>query len=115
MDLRKDVTRTFKKMLTSNHNRQSNLNSSASNNAYGDEASTKYGGSQARQEFDNQTQLSEIESKFKKKKESAMRRLKNKTFKDEDEVDDIYAEDKILAGGRGGNLDFQKTKKEDIR
>lgn len=35
-----------------------------------------------------------------------MRRLKNKTFKDEDEVDDIYAEDKILAGGRGGNLDF---------
>jgi len=45
MDLRKDVTRTFKKMLTSNHNRQTNLNNSTSNGAYGDEASTKYGGS----------------------------------------------------------------------
>jgi hypothetical protein len=56
MDLRKDVTRTFKKMLTSNHNRQApSANHSASNGGYGDEASTKYGGSQARQDFDNQT------------------------------------------------------------
>jgi len=46
MDLRKDVTRTFKKMLTSNHNRlTNNHNNSTSNGAYGDEASTKYGGS----------------------------------------------------------------------
>ena len=114
MDLRKDVTRTFKKMLTSNHNRQTNLNNSTSNGAYGDEASTKYGGSQARQDFDNQTQLSEIETKFKKKKESAMRRLKNKAFKDEEDIDENYLEDKYTAGG-GGSLDFQKTKKEDIR
>lgn len=55
-------------MLTSNHNR-SNLVEKTN-----DDASTKYGGSQA---------VSEIESKFKKKKESAMRRLKSKIYKDE--------------------------------
>ena len=44
MDLRKDVTRTFKKMLTSNHHRGANLNNSNSN-VNVDEASTKYGGS----------------------------------------------------------------------
>jgi hypothetical protein len=43
-----------------------------------------------------------------------MRRLKNKVFKDEEDIDDNYLEDKYTAGG-GGNLDFQKTKKEDIR
>jgi len=67
--VKKDITRTFKKMLTSNHNR-SNL---VGEKTY-DDASTKYGGSQA---------VSEIESKFKKKKESAMRRLKSKIYKDE--------------------------------
>jgi hypothetical protein len=34
-----------------------------------------------------------------------MRRLKNKAFKDEDDVDEHFLEDKYTAGG-GGGLDF---------
>jgi hypothetical protein len=44
-NLKKDVTRTFKKMLTSNHNRST---ASIVNPTQGDEISTRYGGSQAR-------------------------------------------------------------------
>jgi len=43
-----------------------------------------------------------------------MRRFKNKVFKDEEDVDETYLEDKYTGGG-GANIDFQKTKKEDIR
>lgn len=34
-----------------------------------------------------------------------MRRLKNKVFKDEDDVDEVFVEDKYV-GGQGGNIDF---------
>ena len=43
-----------------------------------------------------------------------MRRLKTKIFKDEDDIDENYLEDKYTSGA-GTNLDFQKTKREDIR
>jgi hypothetical protein len=43
-----------------------------------------------------------------------MRRFKNKVFKDEEDIDENYMEDKYTGGG-GANLDFAKTKKEDIR
>ena len=43
-----------------------------------------------------------------------MRRLKNKAFKDGEDIGDTYLEEKYT-GGAAGNLDFQKTKKEDIR
>ena len=34
-----------------------------------------------------------------------MRRFKNKVFKDEEDVDENYLEDKYT-GGAGGNMDF---------
>lgn len=110
-NLKKDVTRTFKKMLTSNHNR-----STASLHQH-DEISTRYGGSQPRQEFDNGdnlTQLSEIETKFKKKKESAMRKLKTKIFKEDAEGEQETFADNFMAKAEGAN-NMTKTKKEDIR
>jgi len=42
-NVRRDVSKTFKKMLTSNHNR---CIATSEKNIYGDETSTKWGGSQ---------------------------------------------------------------------
>jgi len=35
-----------------------------------------------------------------------MRRLKNKAFKDEDDIDENFLDDKYTGGGGAGNLDF---------
>lgn len=81
---------------------------------YGAE-STKYGESQLRQEFDNQTQTSlisqEIEQKFRKKKFAQMNRIKTKLFKDDDQFESKYLKDQYF----GVNNIPLKTKKEDIR
>jgi len=57
MNLKKDVTKTFKKMLTSNHKRlnMSDEKFKPNGSQYGD--STKYNGSfdENRQDYDNQT------------------------------------------------------------
>ena len=54
INLKRDVTKTFKKMLTSNHNRSNTSEAPKGNNPNVDPTneSTKYGGSNARQEFD---------------------------------------------------------------
>lgn len=87
MNLKKDVTKTFKKMLTSNHNR---LNTSetgkiTNNGVDHTNESTKYEGSNARQDFDQQTQSHmDIESKYRKK--NAKKSMISKVYK-EDNVD----------------------------
>ena len=57
--------------------------------------------------------MSEIETKFKKKKESAMRKLKTKIFKEDEGEKDNFAEN-FIAKAEGVN-NMAKTKKEDIR
>jgi len=74
-NLKKDVTRTFKGLLTKNKER-------GIKRRVGDE-STQYAGSE-RKEYDSQTVVSEIELKFQKKKKKNL--LINKMYK-EDEVD----------------------------
>ena len=123
-NLKRDVSKTFKKMLTSNKNRQTNNNSSLhvdsghNGSQYGVE-STKYNGSQLNQygqEFDNQTQISEIESKFARKKANNhhQKLLKAKIYKNEDPIEENYLEDKFK--NRPDNINqMMKTNKEDIR
>lgn len=111
-------------MLTSNKNRQNNNNSSV----YGDNGlngsqhgvdSTQYAGSQQNQygnEFDNQTQISEIESKFARKKANNhhQKLLKAKIYKNEDPIEENYLEDKFK--NRPENINqMMKTNKDDIR
>ena len=71
-DLKKDVSKTFKRMLTQNNKR---TNPSAQVRGALDETgngndSTKYEGSKYDQDPEVQTQISEIESKFAKKKKN---------------------------------------------
>jgi len=87
-DLKKDVSKTFKRMLTQNNRR---TNPSAQPRGALDETgngndSTKYEGSKYDQDPEVQTQISEIESKFAKKKKNFKHLLKNKMYK-EDYVD----------------------------
>ena len=84
-------------MLTSNHNRKYSENGQQLTNINPDHTneSTKYGGSVARQEFDNQTQSHlEIESKYKKKNTTKKGGVLSKVYK-EDNVDPNYLEDKF--------------------
>lgn len=97
-------------------------------NIYGDETSTRWGGSQRpyskfaepQQDFDNHTQISELENKFKKKKDAVIKRLTKKGMYKEEE-DDLrsnsnfsnFLEDKFK--GKTTTNVLQKTKKEDIR
>lgn len=93
MNLKRDVSKTFKRMLTANHNR---TNYSESKNGDNSNISTKYGVSGvARQDIENQTQISEIESKFTKKKKGHKSSIMSKLYKDEDDIESDYLEDKF--------------------
>jgi hypothetical protein len=113
ISLKKDVSKTFKKMLTANHNRSntSEVGGKTAGNVDHTNESTKYGGSIARQEFDNQTQSHlEIESKYLKKTNNK-KYIVSKVYK-EDNVDTNYLEDKYQNNDNGmGN----KTNIQDIR
>jgi hypothetical protein len=85
MNLKKDITKTFKKMLTQNHNRTTNLSSKG--NGKGDNDSTRYDGSVGNQEFDNTTQMSEIELKFQRKKNNMKNLMQNKMYKEDETLD----------------------------
>lgn len=114
INLKRDVTKTFKKMLTSNHNRSNTSEVPKGNNPNVDPTneSTKYGGSNARQEFDAQTQSHlEIESKYIKK-QNKTKAMISKVYK-EDNVDTNYLEDKFQ--GENGIAIANKTNKNDIR
>jgi hypothetical protein len=76
--------------------------------------STKYGGSATKQDPENQTQVSEIESRFTKKKRNLKFGQFSKLYKDEDETGTNYLEDSLdmRKNPQHSNL---KTKKEDIR
>jgi len=64
-NLKKDVTKTFKRMLTQNNKRGTKLN----NGSNLENDSTNYEGSNMnKQDLENFTQISEIENKFVKKK-----------------------------------------------
>mmetsp|Transcript_20713 Transcript_20713/g.31753 ORF Transcript_20713/g.31753 Transcript_20713/m.31753 type:complete len:130 (-) Transcript_20713:5040-5429(-) len=96
----KEVSKVFKRMLTSNHNRTNysefrNGTGNGNSNGHGDQTndSTKYGGSAVRLNIDNITQISEIESKFTKKK-SKHRKYLSKIYKDEGDIEANYLEDK---------------------
>ena len=101
-------------MLTSNHNRSNTSEAPKGNTPNVDPTneSTKYGGSNARQEFDAQTQSHlEIESKYIKKHTKAKAMI-SKVYK-EDNVDTNYLEDKFQ--GENGIAIANKTSKNDIR
>ena len=112
MNLKKDVTKTFKKMLTANHNRLNTTDAlkNTSNGVDHTNESTKYEGSNARQEFDQQTQSHmEIESKYRKK--NTKKNMISKVYK-EDNVDVNYLEDKFEFNEIAN---AKKTNKNDIR
>ena len=100
-DLKKDVSKTFKKMLTQNHKR---TNPSAQTRGALDETgngndSTKYEGSKYDQDPEVQTQISEIESKFAKKKKNFKHLLTNKMYKEdyvEGEHDLVYGDEEPI-------------------
>jgi hypothetical protein len=113
INLKKDVTKTFKKMLTSNHNRSntSDAGKITNNNVDHTNESTKYEGSIARQEFDLLTQSHlEIESKYRKK--TAKKTMISKVYK-EDNVDLNYLEDKFENNEAVNSK--KQTNKNDIR
>ena len=64
-DIKKDISKTFKRMLTSNHNRSNTVTMKTSQEVDPTIESTKYAGSNAKGDDD---QMSELEKKFKKKK-----------------------------------------------
>lgn len=98
-------------MLTQNHNRSYGL--------AGDENdSTRYDGSAMNkgEEFDNKTQVSEIELKFAKKKNNIKNLMQNKMYKEDEGLDQGYLQDQYSrTNGTGGFDKMMKTKKEDIR
>lgn len=101
-------------MLTSNHNRSNTSEAPKGTNPHVDHnnESTKYGGSNAQQEFDAQTQSHlEIESKYIKK-QTKTKAMISKVYK-EDNVDTNYLEDKFQ--GENGIAIANKTNKNDIR
>lgn len=113
---KKDVTKTFKKMLTSNHNKTSYSYGleNDENLGLGFEDSTKYEGSVLKNESDQQTQLSEIESKFSKKKRNHKNLAGYKQYK-EDIIDEKYLEDKYDKKEQEDYYQKNKTSIDDIR
>ena len=74
--------------------------------------------SHANNGFDEATQISEIESKFIKKKELALKKINRKIYKeDSEEMRSNYLEDQFVSHGHklGRIESILKTKKEDIR
>lgn len=100
MNLKKDVAKTFKKMLTQNHNRSNGMN--------GDAESTKYEASEGR----SAAGISEIELKFQKKKTKNL--MINKMYKEDEMLENGYLRDQYP--GKPNDMDgMLRTKKEDIR
>jgi hypothetical protein len=105
-DIKKDISKTFKRMLSSNHNRSNTLTIRQSHEVDPTIESTKYAGS-VKQDDD----LSEIEKKFKKKKNKWQSTI-NKMYKEDDDIEENYLEKNYTEFNRNPML---KTKKEDIR
>ena len=98
-------------MLSANHNRTS-VNDPHRISGDQSNISTKYGGSNARMDYDNQTQISEIESRFTRKRKNHKQALVSKLYKDEDSME-IYQDDDTYNPGEGNFK--HRTKKEEIR
>jgi hypothetical protein len=117
-DLKKDVSKTFKKMLTQNHRR---TNPSAQTRGALDETgngndSTKYEGSKYDQDPEVQTQISEIESKFAKKKKNFKHLLTNKMYKEdyvEGEHDLVYGDEEHIEQA-GNDQEFNLKQLEEF-
>jgi hypothetical protein len=118
-ELKKDVSKTFKRMLTQNHKR---ANPSAQTRGGLDETgngndSTKYEGSKYDQDPELQTQISEIESKFAKKKKNFKHLLKNKMYKEdygEQEPDPLYGEEETAAQAANEDKEFNLKQLEEF-
>lgn len=111
-DLKKDVSKTFKRMLTQNNRR---TNPSAQPRGALDETgngndSTKYEGSKYDQDPEVQTQISEIESKFAKKKKNFKHLLKNKMYKEDyvDGEDPVDGEDGPIDQGQDQDFNLKQ-------
>ena len=84
-DLKRDVSKTFKKMLTANQKRtnaSSQMRGNLDETGNGND-STKYEGSRYDQDQDAQTQISEIEGKFVKKKKNFKHLMKGKMYRED--------------------------------
>ena len=81
----------------------------------GDNDSTRYDGSAGgQQEFDNTTQISEIELKFQKKRNNMRNLMHNKMYKEDENLDSSHLQDQFPKHGNEFDR-MLKTKKEDIR
>ena len=74
-------------------------------------------GSHANNGFDDTTQISEIETKFMKKKELALKKINRKIYKeDSEEMRSNYLEDQFKSHGKEGRIEpILKTNKQDLR
>lgn len=88
-ELKKDVSKTFKKMLTQNNKRSGGQFKSALDETGNGNESTKYEGSRYDGDHDANTQISDIESKFVKKKKNMKQIAKAKMYKEDFEEDEI--------------------------
>lgn len=107
-DIKKDISKTFKRMLTSNHNRSNTATMKASHEVDPTIESTKYAGSNAKGDDD---QMSELEKKFKKKKNKWQSNIQ-KMYKEDHDIEENYLEKNYPDNTQNPML---KTKKEDIR
>lgn len=111
-DVKKNISKTFKKMLTQNHARGStNTRPGSRNGVDNTNESTKYGGSNIGKDIDAFTVNSEIESKYTRKKLN--KGIAKKFYKEDEDQENSFEE----IGANNDSPVFKKNKqnKEDIR